>query len=153
MRSFFINSLRLTRIMLRITTNSHPQNSIRHPLPPKLPKPFLLLSSLSPLLSSFLPCPGQIYNIIEMLSISALWPTSESLCIYSIFYTYICVMSLLLPSRRVDGHPHPKRGPRLIYRTNGFLLTCTTILLVLVFGGVIPYFHQFTLWRMAILVQ
>lgn len=88
-----------------------------------------------------------------MLSISALWPTSESLCIYSIFYTYICVMSLLLPSRRVDGHPHPKRGPRLIYRTNGFLLTCTTILLVLVFGGVLPYFHQFTLWRMALLVQ
>jgi len=59
------------------------------------------------------------------------------------FYTYICLGSILVPSKLVNGHPNPKRGPRLQYSINGFRLTCLTILIVFIFGGLVPIFKDF----------
>lgn len=39
-------------------------------------------------------------------------PTINSLAIYLIYYTYICLASILLPAKIVKGHPNPKRGPQ-----------------------------------------
>lgn len=65
-------------------------------------------------------------------------PTSTSVTLYLAYYTYICIASLVLPAKIVNGHPNPKRGPQLKYSINGFKLTCLTIILMLVFGGVVP---------------
>lgn len=67
-------------------------------------------------------------------------PTSTSITVYLLYYFYICVASLVLPAKIVNGHPNPKRGPQLKYSINGFKLTCLTILLMLVFGGIAPQF-------------
>lgn len=67
-------------------------------------------------------------------------PTSTSITVYLLYYIYICVASLVLPAKIVNGHPNPKRGPQLKYSINGFKLTCLTILLMLVFGGIVPQF-------------
>lgn len=66
-------------------------------------------------------------------------PTLTSVIIYLIYYTYICLASIILPAKIVDGHPHPKRGPRLKYSINGFKLTCLTIFICTIFGGMCPY--------------
>lgn len=80
-------------------------------------------------------------------------PSITSLVIYSIYYIYICVGSLLIPAKIVDGHPSPKRGPRLKYSINGFKLTCLTLILLILFGGVIPNLSQIRLFRLAILAD
>lgn len=80
-------------------------------------------------------------------------PTVTSLTIYSAYYLYICVASLVLPAKIVNGHPNPKRGPQLKYSINGFKLTCLTIILMVVFGGVIPQFNQLTVLRLSVLVD
>jgi len=80
-------------------------------------------------------------------------PTKTSLIVYGIFYLYICIASLVLPSKKVQGHPSPKRGPRLEYKINGFCLTCLTIFLVFTFGGVIPSLSFLTVWNIANLIQ
>lgn len=61
--------------------------------------------------------------------------------------------SLVLPAKVVNGHPNPKRGPQLQYSINGFKLTCLTIILMLVFGGVVPQFDKLTVFRMSILAD
>ena len=83
---------------------------------------------------------------MEYLTSTAIWvkdhffcaPTATAWTIYSIFYAYICLGSLILPAKIVDGHPNPKRGPQLKYSINGFKLTCLTLILMAIFGGVIP---------------
>ena len=80
-------------------------------------------------------------------------PTKISVIIYLVYYTYICVSSLVLPAKIVNGHPNPKRGPQLKYSINGFKLTCLTIILMLIFGDIIPQLKQFTLFRMSILAD
>lgn len=65
-------------------------------------------------------------------------PTITSIIIYLIYYVYICVASMLLPASTVKGHPHPKRGPQQTYTICGFKLTVLTILIIIVFGGMIP---------------
>ena len=77
-------------------------------------------------------------------------PTPTAWTIYSIFYAYICVGSLLIPAKTVDGHSHPKRGPQLKYSINGFKLTCITILFMVVFGGVVPQLSSVKFFRVAI---
>jgi hypothetical protein len=69
-------------------------------------------------------------------------PTPKAFTSYLIYYAYICLASLLLPSKVVKGHPNPKRGPQLTYTINGFRLTILTIVLILVFGGVFPKLDQ-----------
>lgn len=70
-------------------------------------------------------------------------PTTSAFTAYLIYYAYICLASILLPSKTVKGHPHPKRGPQLTYTINGFRLTILTIVLILLFGGVFPQFNTF----------
>lgn len=79
--------------------------------------------------------------------------TFNSLTIYITYYTYICLGSILLPAKIINGHPNPKRGPRLQYSVNGFTLTCMTIVLMLLFGGVIPGFSSLKLVRLSIFVD
>lgn len=69
-------------------------------------------------------------------------PTAKAFSSYLIYYAYICLASILLPSKSVKGHPNPKRGPQLTYTINGFRLTILTIVLILVFGGVFPKLNQ-----------
>lgn len=83
----------------------------------------------------------------------SLLPTKTSLAVYGTFYLYICIASLLLPSKKVKGHPSPKRGPRLEYTINGFRLTCLTVFLVFIFGGVVPSLSFLTVWNIANLVH
>jgi hypothetical protein len=80
-------------------------------------------------------------------------PTLTSITIYAIYYSYICVASIIIPAKIVDGHPNPKRGPQLKYSINGFKLTVITIIVMLVFGGCIPYFNNIQLFRMSILAD
>lgn len=105
-----------------------------------------------------------IYNIIKVVNQSMdyiVWakdhflaaPTIASVTIYTIYYTYICVGSLILPAKIVSGHPNPKRGPQLKYSINGFKLTCLTILLMTLFGGVCPQFSKLTVFRMSTLAD
>ena len=65
-------------------------------------------------------------------------PTCSAFTSYLIYYAYICVASLLLPSIKVKGHPQPKRGPQLEYSICGFRLTLLTILITVCFGGMLP---------------
>jgi len=37
-------------------------------------------------------------------------PTLFSVGIYLVYYSYICLASLILPAKIVKGHPNPKRG-------------------------------------------
>lgn len=60
---------------------------------------------------------------------------------------------MILPAKVVNGHPNPKRGPQLQYSINGFKLTCLTITLMLIFGGIIPQFDKLTLFRMGVLAD
>lgn len=64
-------------------------------------------------------------------------PTLAAVTSYLIYYSYICLASLLLPGKVTKGHPQPKRGQQLTYSINGFYLTVLTIILILVFGGII----------------
>ncbi len=80
-------------------------------------------------------------------------PTTTSVLIYLVYYTYICVSSLVLPAKIVNGHPNPKRGSQLKYSINGFKLTCLTIILMLTLGGIIPQLSKFTLFRLSILAD
>lgn len=80
-------------------------------------------------------------------------PTLTSITIYLLYYAYICAASLLLPANIVDGHPNPKRGPRLKYSINGFKLTCLTILLMILFGGIVPTFSPIKLYNLSILAD
>ena len=77
-------------------------------------------------------------------------PTATAWTIYSIFYAYICIGSMVIPGKTVNGHPNPKRGPQLQYSINGFKLTCITILFMIIFGGVVPQLESVKLFRMAI---
>ncbi len=65
-------------------------------------------------------------------------PTASTITAYLTYYAYICLASILLPSKTVPGHSAPKRGKQLHYTINGFRLTILTLFLVLVFGGVFP---------------
>lgn len=80
-------------------------------------------------------------------------PTLTSLTIYSSYYLYICIASLVLPAKIVNGHPNPKRGPQLKYSINGFKLTCLTIIIMVIFGGVVPQLNKFTVLRLSVLVD
>jgi hypothetical protein len=73
-------------------------------------------------------------------------PTLSAVSSYLIYYAYICAGSLLIPSKPVKGHPQPKRGGQLTYSINGFRLTCLTILLILLFGGILPIFSKIQLF-------
>lgn len=88
-----------------------------------------------------------VYNIITQDMEAALaylrstffaTPTLSTVSAYLIYYAYICLASILVPSRKVNGHPQPKRGPQLTYTINGFRLTILTIVLIILFGGVLP---------------
>ena len=65
-------------------------------------------------------------------------PTLTSVGIYLAYYLYICVASIYLPAYPVKGHPNPKRGPQQNYTICGFRLTILTILIIVLFGGLIP---------------
>lgn len=65
-------------------------------------------------------------------------PTYSTVTAYLAYYVYICIASIIIPSKLVLGHPSPKRGKQLQYSINGFRLTIVTILIVLIFGGVFP---------------
>lgn len=80
-------------------------------------------------------------------------PTWTAVTIYSIYYTYICIASLILPAKIVNGHPNPKRGPQLKYSINGFKLTVLTILIMLIFGGIVPQLENLKLFRLSILAD
>ena len=80
-------------------------------------------------------------------------PTFTSVAIYLTYYAYICLASLLLPSKIVNGHPNPKRGPRLQYSINGFRLTCLTIFLMCGFGGLFPCLERFQLFKISIVAD
>lgn len=80
-------------------------------------------------------------------------PTTTSVTLYLIYYAYICIASLVLPAKIVKGHPNPKRGPQLKYSINGFKLTCLTIILMLVFGGIVPQLEKVTLFRLSVLAD
>ena len=80
-------------------------------------------------------------------------PTLTSIIIYLTYYTYICLASIFIPAKIVDGHPHPKRGPRIKYSINGFRLTCLTIVTCVVFGGMIPYFNSVKLFNISIIAD
>ncbi len=74
-------------------------------------------------------------------------PTLSAVSSYLIYYAYICVGSLLIPSKIVKGHPQPKRGAQLTYSINGFRLTCLTIALILLFGGIVPIFSSIRIFN------
>lgn len=80
-------------------------------------------------------------------------PNTTAFAIYSIFYAYICLGSIFIPAKIVDGHQSPKRGPALKYSINGFKLTCITILFLLLCGGVFTQFNQIQLFRVAIFAE
>ena len=80
-------------------------------------------------------------------------PTTASVTIYLLYYAYICLASILLPAKIVDGHPHPKRGPRLKYSINGFRLTCLTIFICTVLGGMCPYLKSVQLFNISIIAD
>lgn len=93
-------------------------------------------------------------KIYESLGATLLHPlTLNSIAIYLSYYSYICLASVLLPAKIVNGHPNPKRGPRLQYSINGFTLTCVTIAIMLLFGGLIPGLESLKLLRLGILVD
>lgn len=60
---------------------------------------------------------------------------------------------MFLPAKIVNGHPNPKRGPQLKYSINGFKLTCLTIILMIIFGGLVPQFEKITVMRLSVLVD
>ena len=76
-------------------------------------------------------------------------PTASSFKAYLTYYAYICIASILIPSKSVKGHSHPKRGPQLTYSINGFRLTILTVVLVLLFGGVFPRFDHLTIFEVS----
>ena len=80
-------------------------------------------------------------------------PTQTAFTAYLIYYAYICIASLVLPSITVKGHPQPKRGPQLTYSICGFRLTLLTIVIVLAFGGVFPQLHPIKLFSVSILAK
>jgi hypothetical protein len=80
-------------------------------------------------------------------------PTVSAIIAYLSYYTYICAGSILIPSKQVKGHLQPKRGPQLTYSINGFRLTILTIVLVVIFGGVIPELQGIRIFRVARLVE
>jgi hypothetical protein len=80
-------------------------------------------------------------------------PTIYSLVIYLIYYTYICLASILLPAKVVKGHPNPKRGPQQEYSISGFKLTLITITIITLFGGVLPCLSFFTLFKISIIAD
>jgi hypothetical protein len=80
-------------------------------------------------------------------------PTCTSITIYIIYYSYICLASLIIPAKTVNGHPNPKRGPQLKYSINGFKLTVLTIIIMVLFGGFVPFFNSLQLFKMSILVD
>ena len=60
---------------------------------------------------------------------------------------------MVIPAKIVNGHPNPKRGPRLQYSINGFRLTCLTIILVGVFGNLIPALSDYHLFKVSLLAD
>jgi len=80
-------------------------------------------------------------------------PNCTAFTAYLIYYAYICIASLLLPSITVKGHSQPKRGPQLTYSICGFRLTLLTIFIVLAFGGVFPQLHPIKLFSVSILAK
>ena len=80
-------------------------------------------------------------------------PTCSAFTAYLIYYTYICMASLILPSTIVKGHPQPKRGPQLEYPICGFRLTILTFFIVVAFGGVCPSLAPIKLFEVSALVK
>lgn len=80
-------------------------------------------------------------------------PTWQSFKIYGIYYVYICIGSLIIPSTTVKGHTSPKRGPQLQYSINGFRLTCLSIIIMLVCGGVFPELDKLKFFQLSALVD
>lgn len=80
-------------------------------------------------------------------------PTASAFTSYLVYYAYICLGSLIVPSTKVKGHPQPKRGPQLEYSINGFRLTILTIVLVCLFGGVFPQLQAVKLFAVSALAQ
>ena len=80
-------------------------------------------------------------------------PTISAVSSYLIYYAYICIASLLLPSIKVKGHPQPKRGRQLEYPICGFRLTLLTIFLVVAFGGVFPKYDPIKLFEVSALAK
>jgi hypothetical protein len=80
-------------------------------------------------------------------------PTLTAFTAYIIYYLYICLGSLLLPSVKVKGHPQPKRGPQLQYDINGFRLTVLTIVIVVAFGGMLPQLNPIKLFEISLLAK
>ena len=80
-------------------------------------------------------------------------PTTSAFTSYLIYYAYICIVSLLLPSIRVKGHPQPKRGPQLDYTICGFRLTILTVFLVVAFGGIFPQLQPIRLFEVSALAK
>jgi hypothetical protein len=80
-------------------------------------------------------------------------PTLTAILIYATYYSYICIASLVLPAKIVNGHPNPKRGPQLKYSINGFKLTVLTILLMIIFGGIVPQLDKLQVFRLSILAD
>lgn len=80
-------------------------------------------------------------------------PTLTSVCIYLIYYAYICLASIFLPAYEVKGHPNPKRGPQQTYTICGFRLTVLTILIILVFGGMIPQLEVIKVFEISLLAR
>ena len=80
-------------------------------------------------------------------------PTASTITAYFIYYVYICVASILVPSKEVKGHSQPKRGPQLTYTINGFRLTVLTIVIILLFGGVFPNLDYLKLFAVSNLAK
>jgi hypothetical protein len=80
-------------------------------------------------------------------------PTFNSIIIYSIYYLYICLASIYLPSYKVKGHPSPKRGPQQNYTICGFRLTLLTIFIIVVFGGIIPSLNFVRVFKISLLAD
>jgi hypothetical protein len=80
-------------------------------------------------------------------------PTISTVVSYLIYYVYICLASILIPSQEVKGHPQPKRGPQLTYSINGFRLTVLTIFILILFGGVVPNLEAFKLFAVSSLAK
>jgi len=80
-------------------------------------------------------------------------PTLTSISIYLIYYAYICLASIFLPSYQVKGHPNPKRGPQQTYSICGFRLTLLTIFIIVFFGGMIPQLEVIQLFSISLLAK
>ena len=93
----------------------------------------------------------EIVNWISSTIFAA--PTQTAVTAYLIYYAYICLASILLPSITVKGHSQPKRGPQLTYSICGFRLTLFTIFIVLAFGGVFPQLHPIKLFSVSVLAK